>query len=149
MSAEVSFSHNRFGFSAMVLGAAALVMVVLHFWAGPLAPQKSVERTIAEIAVNISREVARVVRDKPAVTKPRVWNIDDTIRLAGAALAVLALILAAVGFVRREDFRPAVMGASLGGAAIAFQFVMWLALAALGLVLLWIVVSNLGEILSA
>ena len=63
--------------------------------------------------------------------------------------AASALILAAVGFVRREDFRPAVMGASLGGAAIAFQFVTWLALVALGLVLLWIVVSNLGEILSA
>ncbi len=149
MSAEVSFAQNRLGFSAMILGATALMVVILHFWTGPLAPQKSVERTIAEIAVNISREVARVVRDKPAVTKPRAWNIDDTIRLAGAALAALALILAAVGFVRREDFRPAVMGASLGGGAIAFQFVTWLALVALGLVLLWIVISHVGGILSA
>ena len=32
MSAEVSFSHNRFGFSAMVLGAAALVTVI-GLWA--------------------------------------------------------------------------------------------------------------------
>ena len=149
MSAEVSFAQNRLGFSAMILGATALMVVILHFWTGPLAPQKSVERTIAEIAVNISREVARVVRDKPAVTKPRAWNIDDTIRLAGAALAALALILAAVGFVRREDFRRAVMGASLGGGAIAFQFVTWLALVALGLVLLWIVISHVGGILSA
>ena len=149
MSAEVSFAQNRLGFSAMILGATALMVVILHFWTGPLAPQKSVERTIAEIAVNISREVARVVRDKPAVTKPRAWNIDDTIRLAGAALAALALILAAVGVVRREDFRPAVMGASLGGGAIAFQFVTWLALVALGLVLLWIVISHVGGILSA
>ena len=149
MSAEVSFAQNRLGFSAMILGATALMVVILHFWTGPLAPQKSVERTIVEIAVNISREVARVVRDKPAVTKPRAWNIDDTIRLAGAALAALALILAAVGFVRREDFRRAVMGASLGGGAIAFQFVTWLALVALGLVLLWIVISHVGGILSA
>ena len=66
-----------------------------------------------------------------------------------AALAVLALILAAVVIVRREDYRLVVMGARLGGEAVAFQFVTWPVLAAAGLVLLWIVMSNLGEFLSA
>ena len=64
-------------------------------------------------------EVARMVQDKPAVTKPRSWNIDEKIRLAGSALAVLTLILAVVGFVRREDFEPALIRVSLGREAIA------------------------------
>jgi hypothetical protein len=40
-----------------------------------------------------------------------------------------------------------VAAACLGGGAIGFQFVTWVALVVAGLVLIWIVVSNLGEIL--
>ena len=37
-------------------------------------------------------------------------------------LAVVAILMAVIGFVRHERLRPAIAGASLGGLAITFQF---------------------------
>lgn len=91
--------------------------------------------------------IARIYDDKDV--QERHWNHDDLVRIAGAGLAALALVLAAIGFVRREDHRPVIVGAGLGGGAIAFGFVTWLALVAAGLVIIWIVVANLGGILGA
>jgi len=142
-------TRNPFGYTGMLFGAASLLFVIVHFWAGPIEPQKTIERTIAETAVSISKEVVNVIRKKPAVLQERHWNHDDLVRIAGAGLAALALVLAAIGFVRREDHRPVIVGAGLGGGAIAFGFVTWLALVAAGLVIIWIVVANLGGILGA
>ncbi len=149
MSTGVAVSRTAFGIVGMICGGAALMLVVFHFYAGPFQPQKSLERTIAEIAVNISKEVVRVAKGKPADLERRSWSIDDILRIVVSVSGVLALILAAIGFARREDSRPVAAAAGLGASAIGFQFISWLALLAAGLVLVWIVVSNLGEILGS
>ena len=145
MPAHVSLSQSRFGIAGMVLGCLALLVVVFHFWAGPVAPQKTLERSLAETAVNFAKEVVRVAKDKPAEVKRRSWNEDDAIRIGGAALAVLAILFAAIGFVRRENYRPGVMAATLGASAIAFQFFTWFALALLGCLLIFAVLSMFGD----
>ena len=100
MTAQLSFSQNKFGMAGMLCGCAALIVVVLHFWAGPLAPQKTLERSLAETAVNFAKEVVRVAKDKPAEVQRKEWDADDTVTVAGAALATLAILLAVFGFVR-------------------------------------------------
>ena len=142
-------AKSAFGIIGMVCGGIALMLVVFHFYAGPFQPQKSLERTVAEIAVNISKEVVRVAKGEPADLESRSWSIDDILRIVVSVCGVLAIILAAIGFARREDTRPVAAAASLGASAIGFQFISWLALLAAGLVLIWIVVSNLGEILGS
>jgi hypothetical protein len=148
VSEVIDLSKNRFSLIAMVCGGCALAMVIFHFWAGPFEPQKTLERTIAETAVNISNEVMRVRRGEPAVPKARNWNTDKIVQIVVAVAGVLAILTAVVGFVRREDYRQVIAGVGLGGAAVAFQFVTWLALLAAGLILLWIIIANLSSILS-
>jgi hypothetical protein len=141
-------THNKyFGLASIICGGIALLMVVVHMWAGPLEPQKTIERTIAELAVNIAKEVANVARNKPAELHARSLNTDDLVRIAAATLAVLALVIAGIGFIKRENSRPLIVGAGLGAGAIAIQVLLWMALLIAGLVLIGLVVSNLGEIL--
>lgn len=149
MSQELTISDKKFGIASMVLGGVALLTFLFHFWAGPLTPQKSLERSIAEIAVNISKEVVRVARDEPAVLEAKTWSIDDVLAVSASLLAASALIVASIGFVRREDKRPLIAGLTLGACALTFQFISWVALLIGGLVLIWIVLSNLGVILGS
>lgn len=141
--------HNYCGYSAMLLGAAAVIIAIAYFWAAPLDPQPKLERSIAELAVNVAKEVANVVRNKPAILEERPWGLDRIVPLIAMIAGALALVLAAFGVVRHEQVRPLMMGAALGGGAIAFQFVGWVAMMVCGLVLVWIVVSNLAGILGA
>ncbi len=140
---------SLFGTASLIAGAASLLIALFYFWAAPLEPQPSLERTIAETAVNISKEVVRVIRKEPAVLEQKAWTLDRTVPLAAVICGALALILAAVGYVRREDHRPVVAGAALGAGAVGFQFLSWIALMGAGLVLIWIIVANLGEILGS
>lgn len=139
--------RRGFGIAGMVLGAIALTAVVLQLVAGPLEARKPIERSVAEIAVNVRKEVGRVLQNKPAVAHPSEVTASDSIRIAAGASGALALVLAAIGFVRREDHRAAGAAAALGATSIALQFVVWLALLAAGLLLIWIVVANLDSIL--
>lgn len=149
MANNLNQSAKMFGFLSMFFGTSALLAVCFHFWAGPLEPQKSVERSIAEIAVNISKEVVRVARDQPAIVESRKWTIDDTMKLGASLVAILAIVAASVGFVKREDNRPLTVGVTLGSCALAFQFVTWVALLVTGLVLIWVVTANLSSILGS
>ena len=149
MTAQLNLSQSKFGMAGMLCGCAALIVVVLHFWAGPLAPQKTLERSLAETAVNFAKEVVRVAKDEPAEVRRRGWDADDTVRVAGAALATLAILLAVFGFVRKENYRPGVAASVLGASAIAFQFFTWFALALLGCLLIFAVLSMFGDFFSA
>ena len=142
-------ANNRFRWLAMALGCIALLIAIVQFGAGPFAPQKTVERSIAELAVNISREVVQVVKNKPATLEARTWSIDDMLTITGGVLAAGAIVFDAIGFVVRENRRPALVGVGLGVGVITFQLVTWVALLVAGLVLLWIVIANLGSILGS
>lgn len=132
-----------------MLGVLALLLTLVQFAAGPFEPKKSIERSIAEIAVNISKEVLKVRRGEPAERRARSYSIDDWIKIAAILAAGLGIVLGVIAFVRREDHRMTVASMGLGASAVVFQFFVWAALVMAGLVLIWIVVTNLDGILSS
>lgn len=136
-------NRSTIGFIGIAVGAVALLMAIIHFWMGPISPQPSVERTVAEKAVAIKNATiaalkGQKIEEKPA---PRSIDLDQGARIATSVLGGLALILGVVSVATREPFRVGGGAAFLGAAAIAFQF----AVIALGAIVLVILI---GAVLS-
>ena len=53
---------EKLGYYGIAAGAAALLLAVVHFWAGPFAPQPSLETVVAESAVEIRDATVRALR---------------------------------------------------------------------------------------
>ncbi len=120
----------------MMLGACALLLAVIHFWAGPFSPTPSLEAVVAAKTVAIRDVVVATLGGKAAPTVPASpWDLDRTLMLLGSVLGAAALVLAVLGFVRNEPARACGGAAALGGAALAFQFVV-IAVAAVVLAIL-------------
>jgi hypothetical protein len=138
---------STIGFLGIGIGAMALLMAIVHFWAGPFAPQPSLERTVAEKAVAIRNATIAALKGEEIeeqTSSQRVIGLDEGLRTATGVLGGLAIILGVVGFAKRESPRVAGGAAVLGGAAIAFQFAI-LALGAIVLaILIAAVISQIG-----
>ena len=120
---------GNFGKIGVAFGAASLLLALVHFWAGPFAPQPSLETAVAETAVGIRDATIRALRgEEPEPPKRAEWTIDKSIATTTAVLGGLAVILGVVSFIGREPKRLAAGAAALGASAITFQFVTWLAL---------------------
>jgi len=128
-----------FSFTGIGLGAIALLLAVVHFWAGPFSPQPTLEQTVAEKAVSIKKAtIAALKGEEPsAPIKRSSMDADQIIALATAVLGGLAIILGVFGFAKKEPLRVAGGAAVLGGSAIAFQF----AVLALGAIVLAILIA--------
>ena len=140
-----------FGISAMAVSGLALFIAVAHLTFGPLAPQPSIERTVAETAVAIKEAAKRAVMGEKEPIEDSSgrssWNVDLIIDAAVFALAGVAMALAMVALVRREERPPAFMGFSMGAGVLLLTWLQWIALIICGLILLVAIISNLGEIL--
>ena len=138
--------RSVYGFIGIGLGATALMLALVHFWAGPFSPQPSLEQVVAETAVSIREATLAALKGEVAPPpKPAMTNYDwDRIAsIATAVLGGLAVILAVIGVAMKEPLRVAGGAAALGVAAIAFQF----AVLALGvLVVVILVAAVLGEL---
>ena len=109
---------------SVIIGFVSFAAVVGHFFAGPVDPPPPVEISIAEKAVEIRDATVAALKgeeyDASSDRRPR--TLDDYLTYSFMALAVLAILMAVIGFVRHERLRPGFAGAALGGLAIAFQF---------------------------
>ena len=136
----------RISLGGIAIGGIALLVAVVHFWAGPFAPQKSVERTVAETAVAIRDATVAALKGEEIQDRApdsNSFDIDRTLMLSASVLGGIALILAVVGFAMGEPARAAGGAAILGAGAIAFQF----AVVALGAIILAILVAAvIGEL---
>ena len=136
----------RISLGGIAIGGIALLVAVVHFWAGPFAPQKSVERTVAETAVAIRDATVAALKGEEIqdrAPESNSFDIDRTLMLSASVLGGIALILAVVGFAMGEPARAAGGAAILGAGAIAFQF----AVVALGAIILAILVAAvIGEL---
>ncbi len=134
------------GIFAIAFGASALMLAIVHFWAGPFDVQPTVETTVAEKAVAIrDATIAALKGEEPAPPPPVETHrdLDDIARLATGVMAGLAIILAVVSMAMHESMRVASGGAILGGAALAFQF----AIIAIGAIFIAILIGAvLGEL---
>ena len=134
------------GFIGIAVGSIALMMAIVHFWMGPLSPQPSVERTVAERAVAIKNATIAALKGESIKKEapPKNFDLDQGVRIATSVLGGLAVILGVVSFAKREPVRVGGGAAFLGGAAIAFQFAV-IALGAIVLaVLIGAVISQIG-----
>lgn len=134
---------STIGFIGIAIGAVALLVAVVHFWAGPFSPQPSLEKTVAEKAVAIKNATIAALRGKEIEEEPirRKVDLDQVVRIATSALGALAIILGVVSFAKREPWRVGGGAAVLGGAAVAFQF----AVIALGAI---VIAMLIGSVLS-
>jgi hypothetical protein len=130
---------STLSFSGIGLGAIALLLAILHFWAGPFSPQPSIEQTVAEKAVSIKQATIAALKGEEAApsTQSRPMDLDQVASIATATLGGLAIIFGVIGFAKKEPLRVAGGAAVLGGSAIAFQF----AVMALGAIVLAILVA--------
>ncbi len=127
------------GFIGIGVGAIALMLAIVYFWAGPFSPRPSLERTVAEKAVAIKNATVAAMKGDEIEEKTSAAGIDldRGLQIATGVLGGLAITLGVVGFANKESVRVAGGAAALGGAALAFQF----AVIALGAILLAILVS--------
>jgi len=116
---------STIGFFGIGIGAIALLMAIVHFWAGPVTPQPSLEKTVAERAVAIKNATIAALRGEKVQEQAATDRIDldQGLRIATGVIGGLAVILGVIGFVKSELLRVAVGAVFLGGAAIAFQYV--------------------------
>ena len=121
--AQVSNSPT-FGFLSVVLGFLAFVAVIGHFYAGPLDPPPPIEVSIAEKAASIRDATVAALRgeDYEAKPTPVQRTLDDYLTVGFMVMAAIAILIAVIGFIRHEQWRPGVAGAALAGLAITFQF---------------------------
>ncbi len=132
-------------FIGMGMGSIALLLALLHFWAGPFSPQPSLEQVVADKAVALKNKTIAALKgqDTEALQQGRKFDRDRVADIVSASLGGLAIILAVFGIARREPMRVAGGAAVLGGGAIAFQF---LALALGAIVLAILVAAVLSQI---
>jgi hypothetical protein len=138
------------GIAAFVLGSLALLMVLAHFWVGPLAPQQRVGVTVGEIAADMRQAALRKLKgERPAqtVAETRPWTTDRILDLIKALVAGLALIAGCAGLIRRESHGPAIAGIALGASAIVFQLFTWAILIVAGALIIVAIIYNVDKIL--
>ena len=131
--------RSTLGWLGMVLGGAALLLALVHFYAGPFSPQPSLEEVVAEKAVAIKRATMAALKGETvtAAVKSRRFDADRGAHLAVAVLGGLATVLGFAGFARRESLRVAAGALCLGAGAVAFQFLT----IAIGVIVLAILVA--------
>jgi len=134
------------GRAAFLLGAVALLLVLVQTFAGPFAPQQDVGTSLGQIAADLRAAALGEGRGAPRpAPAPLPWDIDRGLAAGAAALAGLAVIAALAGLVRHEARPPATAGLVLGVAAILLQTLVWaVALVAGALVLAALVHAVLG-----
>lgn len=127
---------STISFLGIGVGAVALMLALVHFWAGPFSPKPSLEQVVAEKAVSIREATVAALKGEVAYSQSsKNYDTDWVVSLATAILGGMAVILAVMGVALREPVRVAGGAAVLGVAAIAFQFAA-LAIAALVVVIL-------------
>jgi len=117
-------TNSKFGFIGIGFGAVALLLALLHFWAGPFSPRPSLEQTVAEKAASIKNITIAALRgEKASIPEPRgSMDADKITNIVTALLGGIAIIFGVIGFANKEPIRVSSGAAILGGGAIAFQF---------------------------
>ncbi|MCH2191653.1 MAG: hypothetical protein MK188_12080 [Gammaproteobacteria bacterium] len=140
-------TKNISGYFGITIGGIALMLSLVHFWAGPFAPQPTLETSIAEKAVAIKDATIKALKGeeyKKEQIPNKKWDLDRIIYVLTAVLGGLAVILAVVSFAKHEKRAVAGGAAALGISAIAFQFIAMFAMVLLFVLLLSSVISSLG-----
>jgi hypothetical protein len=128
------------------IGAAALLLALVHFYAGPFSPQPTLEDTVADTAVAIRDATVAALKgeEREKASFAVDYDLDRLLQILISVLGGTAVILGVVGFAKKEATRAAIGAFVLGSFAIGFQF-LGVALGAIIIVILVAaVLSQLG-----
>ena len=142
----MSIRKAKFSFSGIALGALALMVALIHFWAGPFSAQPTLEETVAESAIAIRDTTLAALRgeESSSIQESPPLNLDRALQIAVPLLGGLAIILGVIGFAFHEPLRVAGGAAFLGASGIAFQFATFALAAIILAILVAAVISQLG-----
>ena len=145
---EQKAKSASFSYAAIGVGAIALLIAMVHTFAGPFAPTQSVDVTIGEIAGNMRAAALRALAGE-AQPEPvaAAWDIDRMLKMLAPSAGVTGILLAIVGFVRHEPKRAVVCGLALGAGALMVQILFWITLMICGVILIFGIMQNLDSIL--
>lgn len=122
MSQSVASPAQTLGWIGFATGAAALILTLVIFWAGPFAPQQAPGVSIGELTADIAKSAVRSIAGQPQpepVAQP--WNIDNYLEIGVGLLAGLAIVIGVAALIRHEQRRVAISGIALGGLAVGIQ----------------------------
>ena len=140
---------TSWGLWAMICGAVAMVLVFVQIQMLSGQETASIGQQIGEIAGDIKRSAWRSFlglappKPEPILSSRELF---DMIFAATPVIAGIAIVLAAISLLMRESWRLGFYGVALGGGAILFQYLWWMALIILGFALLIKIVENIGDI---
>lgn len=136
----------RYGITGILAGSIALLLALMHFWAGPFSPRPTIETVVAEKVSFVRSAALDALHGKEPVRQYTTerWDIDKAIAVLTALLGGLAVILGTISFATKEPLRVAGGAAALGVCAIALQFLAMHAMALLVVLLIVAVLSSLG-----
>ena len=146
MNTSLQARPRGFGVAGSLIGLLALIAVVLPQWVLPAvlpaapAGQIAVEtrHTLKErILAKLKRVAPKKEEAKPA---PENWR--QHILIAAVSLALLAITLAVLSLVRREEKLYAGVAAALGISAIVLQAAILVAGAAVAILILYLVLNQ-------
>lgn len=119
--------QNIFGWSGIALGGLALLLAMVHFYAGPFAPQQTLESLVAGKAVAIKESLLASLAGHQIpekVLRPH-YDVDRILKIVTAVLAVGAVILGAIAGACKENPRAVSAAVMLGIGTLAFQIAMF------------------------
>ena len=136
---------HTWGLWAVISGAVSLILVFV-FIVQPFAePAPPVGTQIGEIAGDMTRSAWRsflgLEREVVAV-EPPTTSLNDILAIAAPALGALAIVLAMISGIKREDRRYVVYGTGFGVSAILSFYLWWVALLICGVMLLIAIIEN-------
>jgi hypothetical protein len=142
---EQANQKSTFGILAVILGFLSFAGIVGHFFVGPIDPPPPIEVSIAEKAVDIRDATVAALKGEEYEARSEALprTLDDYLTYTLIGVAVLAILMSVIGFIKHESMRPNIAGAALGGLAITFQFLTMLFFALLFVLLLGAVLDKL------
>lgn len=140
---------RQWGLWAVLFGALALALVFAQMVGPSFETKPSVGTQIGEIAGDIRRSAWRSFFGLPTPPpEPEPFSIFPYLAIAAPILGIIAVVLAVISGVLRENWRYTAYGLGLGIGAIVFQYVWWLVLIIAGVILLVSIIENIGDIFS-
>ncbi len=134
-------------FVGFLMGAAALILVLVHFVAGPFAPQQGADVTLGELASGMAKAAARdlIGMEQPAPqTLP--WDIDRVLRASVMGVGGLAVVCGIIGLVKHNNARLCSAAICLGAGAIFVQLFTWVLVLVLCALVLIAFFNMIGDI---
>jgi len=138
---------RRLGSIGSIIGLLALIAAVLPHWVLPVIyPPPPVDKVVVDTGHKIKdRIIARVKGveyQEPQQEKPVRRTLSDSLSITAISLGLLAIILAVLALIFREERLLAVVSAGLGIGAIAIE-VSFFMIGALILIAILFLIANI------